>query len=99
MAGARKRKGEGKLGAHETHEARERGSGCSQCIVYSVFLVRRRTKNRHWFVCNYASIIASLPNWSRCFGSHLRMKLKMVDALERDSEAKFEQILKEILLS
>ena len=53
MAGARKRKGEGKLGAHETHEARERGSGCSQRIVCFVFLVR------HWFVCNYAQ---SLPH-------------------------------------
>ena len=37
MTGARKKKGEGKLGAHETHEARERGSGCSQRIVNSSF--------------------------------------------------------------
>ena len=37
-------------------------------------------------------------DWSRCFGSHLRLKIKMTDALERDREAKFEQILKEILL-
>ena len=34
------------------------GSACSQPIVYLVFLVRRRTKNRHWSVFNYASIIA-----------------------------------------
>ena len=25
-------------------------------------------------------------DWSRCFGSHLRMKIKMADALERDRE-------------
>ena len=54
VAGARKGKGEGKSGAR----GKGKGSACSWPIVYFVFLVRRRTKNRHWFVFNYTPVIA-----------------------------------------
>ena len=58
MAGARKGKGEETIGRAGNAWGEGEESACSQPIVYFVFLVRGRTKNRHRFVFNYASFIA-----------------------------------------
>ena len=107
VAGARKGKGErkSKSGARARRDAGAgRGWWCRKRLQLShcLFRLSRSPTNeksplvRFKLCVNHCLIRPS--DWSRCFGSHLRMKIKLADALERDREAKFEQILKEILL-
>ena len=44
--------------ARATRGEKEKEAPAASHIVYFVFLVRRGTKNRHWLIFNYASVIA-----------------------------------------
>ena len=102
MADARKKKEKGKSGTRETRDAGRGGWGTEASAANLLFISSFSfTGERKITIGSFLIMRQSLPGttfWLVKMFLEAMGNEKMADARKRDMEAKFEQILKEILL-